>query len=573
MAIGLGYPPNTLPGGYPYVYHWTSIPWGFNSYLKNPIAAPGLPTTYHLLITDAAGNVASGVTHAVPDSCDFGDAPESKTKYPTKILPDNGARHLKKLNGVWLGDKIDYEMDGQPNNSALGDDIGPPLADEDGVIIPDDLLPCVIGPQICMRVIAHGPGYLNAWVDFDLNTSWIPSEQIFSNLPLTTGDNHLIFNIPAWAKTKCNTFARFRFTADKITLGFIPPTGQWDDGEVEDYEIYIPSYTGDGSIVTRKRRSNVTCYGGYDGAVELSVTGGVSPYSFLWNNGATTQNLTGLQAGQYAVAVTDFNGETVHDSVTIYQFLPQTAEAGPDQLNIPDTMITLQGSRPGNGSGTWSIVNGSGGIIEDVNDPLSNFYGIVGQNYLLSWTISDECGSSTDNTGITFVYFGKDYGDAPEPKYHTTNSLNGPCHLAVGTRILGTQIDAEPNGQPDGTATGDDSNGATPNDEKGVVIPPLIGGQMNTITVTTKSVLTPGCSTFLQGWIDFNCNGIWTDQGEQIFTNYPIYGNNSPVTFTYNIYVPSSTGNVGSFARFRISSAQNLGMTWLVMQFNIIGLA
>ena len=50
------------------------------------------------------------------------------------------------------------------------------------------------------------------------------------------------------------------------------------------------------------------CYGANEGAIALSVSGGVSPYTYLWNDSVTTQNRTGLVAGIYSVAVTDSNG-------------------------------------------------------------------------------------------------------------------------------------------------------------------------------------------------------------------------------------------------------------------------
>ncbi|TVR79671.1 MAG: PKD domain-containing protein [Chitinophagaceae bacterium] len=44
------------------------------------------------------------------------------------------------------------------------------------------------------------------------------------------------------------------------------------------------------------------------GTIQLSVSGGTSPYSFNWSNGANSQNLTGLSSGPYSVTVTDANG-------------------------------------------------------------------------------------------------------------------------------------------------------------------------------------------------------------------------------------------------------------------------
>ncbi|MEM6342801.1 MAG: T9SS type A sorting domain-containing protein [Bacteroidota bacterium] len=56
---------------------------------------------------------------------------------------------------------------------------------------------------------------------------------------------------------------------------------------------------------------------GSSGTISLSATGGTPPYSYAWSNAATDSSLSGLAAGDYAITITDANGCTVNDSVTV----------------------------------------------------------------------------------------------------------------------------------------------------------------------------------------------------------------------------------------------------------------
>jgi hypothetical protein len=61
-------------------------------------------------------------------------------------------------------------------------------------------------------------------------------------------------------------------------------------------------------LITSTSTTHVTCYGYCNGSITTTTTGGTPPYTFAWNNGATTPSLTGLCAGTYSLTVTDSKG-------------------------------------------------------------------------------------------------------------------------------------------------------------------------------------------------------------------------------------------------------------------------
>ncbi|MFH1320191.1 MAG: gliding motility-associated C-terminal domain-containing protein [Bacteroidota bacterium] len=65
--------------------------------------------------------------------------------------------------------------------------------------------------------------------------------------------------------------------------------------------------------------SNVSCNEGSNGSATVTTSGGTTPYTYLWSNGAITQNITGIPSGTYYINVTDANGCNANDSITILE--------------------------------------------------------------------------------------------------------------------------------------------------------------------------------------------------------------------------------------------------------------
>jgi len=143
-----------------------------------------------------------------------------------------------------------------------------------------------------------------------------------------------------------------------------------------------------------------------------------------------------------------------------------------------------------------------------------------------------------------------DFGDAPDPSFPTLLASDGARHR-IGNLRLGKLIDPEPDGQPSAEARGDDADSLA--DEDGVVFDEksLITGHKGTVIVTASSI------GFLNAWIDFNDNGSWKQEGEQIFKDKILSPGENSLTF----YIPDTAKTKSVCARFRFNSTGKLEPT------------
>jgi hypothetical protein len=120
------------------------------------------------------------------------------------------------------------------------------------------------------------------------------------------------------------------------------------------------------------------------GAVNLTTTGGSAPFTYAWSNGGSTQNLSGVIAGEYTVTVTDAAGCTISASDTV------TAA-------IPLVLVPILDNPTCNGSNDGSInIAVSGGLalytyLWSTGNTLSTMSNVLAGSYGLTVTDANGC--------------------------------------------------------------------------------------------------------------------------------------------------------------------------------------
>lgn len=131
-----------------------------------------------------------------------------------------------------------------------------------------------------------------------------------------------------------------------LTGGIPPVTLQWSDGSTAGLirnNLPPGTYTAtisDGTpcfivrtftiiepqllVLSASLTQPTDCLNAASGTINLIVSGGTPPFTYQWSNGATTENLSGVVAGNYGVTVTDANGCTKSGQFTLIRPNPLT---------------------------------------------------------------------------------------------------------------------------------------------------------------------------------------------------------------------------------------------------------
>jgi hypothetical protein len=124
-------------------------------------------------------------------------------------------------------------------------------------------------------------------------------------------------------------------------------------------------------------QSNVSCYGGFDGEVCVSVTGGSPSFYYMWSSGQSTPNsldtfncISNLSAGNYCVTVSDDNLCAASCCIFISEPPPLVVDIGSDTTVCETSGITLCGA--GNFvSWLWSTLETDSCIFVDDSGTIS----------------------------------------------------------------------------------------------------------------------------------------------------------------------------------------------------------
>jgi gliding motility-associated-like protein len=143
--------------------------------------------------------------------------------------------------------------------------------------------------------------------------------------------------------------------------------------------------------------TDVLCFGNATGQIDLTPQGGTAPYSFLWSNGATTEDVSGLVAGAYGVNVIDANQCLANLLINVIQ--PSSGITLTSQV----TNVLCAGNTTGQinltpqgGTAPYSFVWSNGAMSEDIGS-------LAVGNYTVQVTDAQNC-TATHSATVQLIH-------------------------------------------------------------------------------------------------------------------------------------------------------------------------
>lgn len=282
--------------------------------------------------------------------------------------------------------------------------------------------------------------------------------------------------------------------------------------------------------------TNVACFGGTTGAVNLTVTGGTAPYTYAWTGPssftATTEDLTGRSAGTYNVTITDGSNCTT------------TATASITQPAVLATVISSQTNVSCNGllNGT-ATVTATGGT-----SPYTYGWGVGSQ-----FTPINGANSAT-LSGVAAELYGVLVTDLNGCQSFISTTITQPTALTASATNTSVSCNAGSNGTITVTASGGtapytySSNGTTfqaSNSFTGLTAGTytLTVKDANNCTQTTTTTITqPNALVATPTITNVLCNGASTGS-----VTLAVTGGTSPYTYSWTgTSFTATTANISS---------------------------
>ena len=121
-------------------------------------------------------------------------------------------------------------------------------------------------------------------------------------------------------------------SVDTVIVNLISPTNGTGDSFIGGVMVEINDCCTDVPLAAVNGTTSISCYGSSDGAIDLNVTGGLSPFIFEWSNGSTTEDIINIHSGQYSVNVFDTYGCSSSASFNLTE--PSLLKAAATRSNI-----------------------------------------------------------------------------------------------------------------------------------------------------------------------------------------------------------------------------------------------